>query len=108
MFRGRTHPPPPTPRLVLLTRGGWWCGCAHDCVEGQPQLGVQVGSRQLQVVVAGALREVTRVPGPAQESNGLSQRGFAVRISKLKSSTIQSGPIKFSPNLDPDPSLFPK
>jgi hypothetical protein len=47
------------------TCGGRGRGRAHDSVEGQAQLRVELRGSELQVVVAGALRQVTRVPGPA-------------------------------------------
>jgi hypothetical protein len=51
-----------------FTCGGRGRGRAHDSIEGQPQLGVELRGSELQVVVAGALRQVTRVPGPAPPS----------------------------------------
>jgi hypothetical protein len=50
------------------TCGGRGRGRAHDSVEGQSQLRVELRGSELQVVVAGALRQVTRVPGPAPPS----------------------------------------
>ncbi len=61
------------------TCGGRRRGRAHDSVEGQPQLRVELRGSELQVVVAGALRQVPRIPGPASSpdiSNGnIRERG---------------------------------